>query len=272
MTDVRGTVRRAAMVLTALLLVGCAVDEQPLFPKIVNVGAAPSSPGWGMQDPAGNRSGFDYDLTNWLGEQLGFTPVSVNVLAKDREDGLQRGTVSLVVATYSINDERQAEVEFAGPYMFTQQGIMVRVEDKDLYHTVADLNGKTVCVTSGSTSSVQLRAELGFPVSVVEKDVYEQCRQALHAQQVDALSTDQLLLFGLQKIDSEVAVPPDIVFGQQERYGIGLPKGDKAKCEVVTRKLAQFIASGLWDTFFRNNLPNVPVAGHKPDPNRLNSC
>lgn len=123
-----------------------------------------------MQDAAGNRSGFDHDLTNWLGAQLGFTAVPTLALTKDREEELRSGRASLVIATYSITDKRQEKVDFAGPYMLSHQGIMVRTEDKDAYRTVADLRGKTVCVTSGSTSEQQVRTELGFPVTVTTKN------------------------------------------------------------------------------------------------------
>ncbi|HVK26281.1 MAG TPA: transporter substrate-binding domain-containing protein [Actinokineospora sp.] len=265
----------AKRLLLALLLVvaGCGADAQEpaVFGKTVNIGVSPSSPGWGTADAAGVRSGFDYDFSNWLGQHLAFTPVPVTVLARDREIELQRGTIGMVVATYSITDARREQVGFAGPYMLSQQGVMVRAAEKEKYRTLADLTGKTICVTSGSTSAKQLR-ELGFPVSVTEKDVYEQCRLALRDGQVDALSTDQLILYGLQKVDKETYVVPEIAFGQQERYGIGLPKGDKAKCEAVTTQIRTFLIDGYWDRFFAANLPGVPTEGHKPNPNRLNPC
>ncbi|SDJ13708.1 amino acid ABC transporter substrate-binding protein, PAAT family [Actinokineospora alba] len=265
-------IRRTTAVLLVLALVGCGAQaDEPLFGKTVNVGVAPSSPGLGVGDSAGNRSGFDHDLSNWLGERLGFTPVPVVVLARDREAELGRGTVGMVVATYSITDDRKELVGFAGPYLLSQQGVMVRTDDKDKYRTLSDLSGKTLCVTAGSTSAKQAR-ELGFPVSLAEKEVYEQCRLALHANQVDAITTDQLILYGLQQVDSDTYVIPDITFGQQERYGIGLPKGDKAKCEAVTAKLKTFLNDGYWERFFASNLPNVPTAGHKPNVNKMNPC
>jgi glutamate transport system substrate-binding protein len=261
--------RRLIVLLAVTLLLSACGGRKPLFGEVVNVGSAFNSPGWGMQDAAGNRSGFDHNLTNWLGAQLGFTAVPTLVLTKDREEELRSGRASLVIATYSITDKRLKKVDFAGPYMLSRQGIMVRNQDREAYRTVADLRGKTVCVTSGSTSEVQVHAELGFPVTVVTKNTYEECRQALHAYQIDAVSTDQVLLFGLQKIDKDVTVPFDIVFGQEEQYGIGLPRGGKERCEAVKGKLLDLLTNNRWEEFFGNNLPGVPLDGHKPDPKHL---
>jgi glutamate transport system substrate-binding protein len=271
MTDWHGLPGAVTAVLLASLLAGCGHADPPVFDKNVNVGLAPSSPGWDVVDSAGNRSGFDYDLSNWLGEHLGFTPVPVTVIARDRETELQRGTLTLVVSSYSITDERRKKVGFAGPYMLGQQGVMVRKADLDKYHRVDDLGGKTICVVSNSTSEKQVH-DLGFSVTVVEHDVNDQCRHDLTAGLVDAVSTDQLLLYGFAQVDQQVAVPDNIVFGQQERWGIGLPKGDTAQCEAVRAKLKEFLVDGFWEKFFSSNLPGVPVTGHKPNPNRLDEC
>jgi glutamate transport system substrate-binding protein len=178
----------------------------------------------------------------------------------------------MVVATYSITDARREKVGFAGPYMLTQQGIMIRAADRAKYQKLDDLSGKTVCSTTGSTSIEQLSSQLGFSVTKREETVPVTCMNDLLANQVDAVSTDQLLLYGLAKNNSQLYVPPDMLFGQQQRYGAGLPRGDTAKCQAVTEKLKHFINDGLWDRYFDDNLGDVPKQGHKPDANRLDPC
>jgi glutamate transport system substrate-binding protein len=272
MIDVRAAGRVLLAVSLVAWLVGCGETTPPVFPERVNVGGAPSSPGWGSGDPAGNRSGFDYQLTNYLGRELHFTPIHVTVLAKDRETSLETGIVSMVIATYSITDQRRKRVGFAGPYALTNQGIMVRAADSGKYRVVNDLNDKTICATTGSTSMEEL-LKAGLKITPVAKDVYEECRVALDNQDVDAVSTDQLLLFGISNAyPQKYYVPPSIQFGQQGQYGVGLPKGDKVKCDAVTEELKDFLAGDLWEQFFSRNLPGIPMTGHKPDPNKLYPC
>jgi glutamate transport system substrate-binding protein len=274
MTDRRGLRCLTALLTVATALAGCGQEPPgPVFESTVNVGGAPSSPGWGYGDSAANRRGFDHDLTNWLGQQIGFTPVPVMVTTRDRETALKNGIVKLVVATYSITDTRKKEVSFAGPYMLGYQGVMIRAADRDRYARLADLRGKTVCATTNSTSIRQLNELVpAIGIVVVAKDVYDQCLQALRARTIDAISTDQLLLYGMAMADPQAYVLPDVTFGQQERWGIGLPKGDKAKCEVIRKQLGNFLATDTWDVFFEKNLPGVDKTGHKPEPSQLEPC
>jgi glutamate transport system substrate-binding protein len=164
--------------------------------------------------------------------------------------------------------------------MVGQQGFMMLNENASFYDSIGKLAGKTVCATSGSTSVDQLKHSLGVKVTIVEKKVYEECRLALHAGDVDVVSTDQLILYGMAKADPGVTIPASLVFGKQERYGVGLPLGDKVKCELIRTKLKKLLVERLWDDFFAKNLGEVvkrydkdaPFDGHKPKPDSLSEC
>ncbi|ROP38972.1 transporter substrate-binding domain-containing protein [Saccharothrix texasensis] len=280
MTDRRFSRGLYLVVVSVLLLSACSSSEEPPFPARVNVGSAPSSPGWGFRDPTGARSGFDHDLTEWLGSELNFDPIEVDVVTENRERDLKNNTVSLVIANYSITDYRLEQVEIVGPYMVGHQGFMMLNENASFYDSIGKLAGKTVCATSGSTSADQLKHSLGVKVTIVEKKVYEECRLALHAGDVDVVSTDQLILYGMAKADLGVTIPPSLVFGKEERYGIGLPLGDKARCELIKAKLKEFLVGDLWKNLFESNLGDVVKRYnkdalfdvHKPKPDSLREC
>ncbi|MFI9006791.1 transporter substrate-binding domain-containing protein [Actinosynnema sp. NPDC053489] len=280
MTDRRFASSGYLAAVSILLLSACTSAEEAPFPARVNVGSAPSSPGWGFRDPTGARSGFDHDLTEWLGSELKFDPIEVDVVTENRERDLKNNTVGLVIANYSISDHRLEQVEIVGPYMVGQQGFMMLNENASFYDSIGKLAGKTVCATSGSTSVDQLKHSLGVQVTIVEKKVYEECRLALHAGDVDVVSTDQLILYGMAKADFGVTIPTGLVFGKQERYGVGLPLGDKAKCELIKAKLKEFLVGDLWDKFFAKNLGEVvkrydadaQFEVHKPRPDSLSEC
>jgi glutamate transport system substrate-binding protein len=272
MINGRGAASLAAVVVLGSLLAGC-VSSAPksLYSGSVNIGQAKDSVGWDVANADGTRTGFDADFASWLGLKLQFRPVAVDVIAANRETKLASGDVKMIVATYSISDARRKLVGFAGPYMVTQQGIMVRSADAADYHAVGDLTHKSVCVTKGSTSEAELGA-IGISVIPVTEDTYTQCLDLLNRSKVDVVSTDQLLLIGMAHGHPEVTVPQDIFFGHQERYGIGLPKGDKAACEAVTEQIKAFLISDQWNIYFNQDLPGVDIAGHKPDPNSLDPC
>ena len=260
--------RGIAAGLLALGLTACQGTPQPRppFERQVNVGMAPSSPGWSEQDSAGRRHGFDYDVTDWLAGELDLQANISNTLAADRESKLQRGDVQVIVASYSITDKRREVVGFAGPYAQTYQGFMIRRDERDAYRRLSDLKGKAICVTRGSTSAIQLKEEFAWPVTVVERDAYDECLELLLAADpiVDVVSTDQLLLFGYAAKHPRTFVPQQLVFGEQQRYGIGLPKGDIEKCRVVTAELRHLISDGTWLTFFREHFPEYDPTPYKP--------
>ncbi|MGQ0773433.1 MAG: transporter substrate-binding domain-containing protein [Pseudonocardiales bacterium] len=242
----------------------------------VNVGTLTDQPGFGELIPGSNvRAGFDIDLQRWLGNHAPhrFLPVHVDLTIDDRIRALQEDRVKLVVATFSITDERSKKIGFAGPYMITQQGVMVRAGD-DRIQNMDDLTGKTVCTLSGSTSLSQLKeGTLKDQINVIEKKGYKECADQLLDRQVDAISTEAISLEGFAHRDpTRLSVVKNIRFGAQGRFGIGLRHGDVATCEVMTAKLKEFITSGSWDIFFDQHFPGLQSELYKPDPNNLNPC
>jgi glutamate transport system substrate-binding protein len=288
--------RRTALALAVLVLSsaaacgGVSADPSPITPQpsasvsadlpaVVHVGVGTDIPGLGLLNITNNaRSGFDIDLMNWLGNNMSpaFTPVPVDVTLDDRIGELTGKQVQLVVDAFSITDQRREQIGFAGPYLLTQQGVLVRSDDKRI-RVKADLAGKTVCAQRGSTSLAQLnQSDLRNQITITEAVGTKECVDKLLSKppQVDALSTDQLVLYGFANSDTEhrLAVVPGLTFGAQERYGIGLPHGKVALCQALTMKLQQFITSGAWDSFFRSYFPNLTPADYKPQPFKLDDC
>jgi glutamate transport system substrate-binding protein len=238
----------------------------------VNVGVGTDMPGIATFDPSSQqRSGFDVDLFQWLANvEPKFTPIAVDLPIKDRIDALTEGHVDLVIEAFSITDERRKSISFAGPYLETQQGVLVRAGDRRI-HAVGDLSGKSVCAQEGSTSLEQLK-NLGVKLTTTEATGVGECVDKLLTGQLDAVSTDELILRGYASENSRLTVP-DLTFGAKERYGIGMPKGDVALCKQVTEKIKNFIASGTWTQFFDANFgTGLDRKEYKPDPYALDDC
>ena len=107
-------------------------------------------------------SGLDVEMANILVAGLGIDPNSDNVewketISDNREPFLKSGEVDLVLASYSITDERRAEVGQAGPYFVTGQQLLVKKGSG--IKSVDDLQGKEVCSVTGSTSIDNAEAE-----------------------------------------------------------------------------------------------------------------
>jgi glutamate transport system substrate-binding protein len=244
--------------------------------RSVNVGVRTDEPGFGnLIRGTNDREGFDVDLYRWLSEHVSpkFTPVPVDLTAEERERALQDGTVQLIVETYAITDPRRKFVGFAGPYMLSREGIMVRATDKRI-HTISDLPGKTVCTLSSSTADIEIRdMQLYHQINLISEPAFSTCVDLLIKGDADAVSTDQIILTGFTLDDpAHLSVVQDLTFGPQDRLGVGLPHGDTADCIKVADALKEFIISGEWDVFFTEHFPRLPHAQYKPDPNKLDRC
>ena len=211
-----------------------SLDGSPTYDAMVaadsvRIGVKEDQPGLGFLDAAtGERTGFDIEIARWVAASLGFAEDKIEFIAipsANRESAIVNGDIDYYVGTYSITDKRKAQIDFAGPYFITGQGILVAASD-DTIKSEDDLVGKTVCSATGSTPIQNIRDN--YPgVDTEEFETYSQCVDALNDGQVDAVTTDQAILIGYaaqQPDELKVVGEPFSV----EQYGVGLPLGDDA--------------------------------------------
>ena len=245
-----------------------SLDGSPTFDAMVErdgvvVGVKNDQPGLGMEDAAsGERSGFDVDIARWIAASLGFEESQieyVTIPSANREQELVNGNIDYYVGTYSITDERKEVIDFAGPYFITGQGLMVAADNDDI-NGPDDLAGKIVCSVTGSTPLQRIRDEYN-PGDTVEYDTYSQCVEQLKAGSVDAITTDEAILAGY------VAQEPDAlkIAGEpfsEERYGVGLPKGDTALLDHINTLFTD--GGDIWTAIFDANLAESGISGEQP--------
>ena len=78
------------------------------------------SPGLGFKK-SGTYVGFDVDVAKYIAKKLGYFEDEIiwkEAPSKQREAMIQNGDVDMILATYSITDERKKAVSFAGPYLW----------------------------------------------------------------------------------------------------------------------------------------------------------
>ncbi|MEO3802716.1 glutamate ABC transporter substrate-binding protein [Nonomuraea sp. B1E8] len=237
-------------------LTACGGDEQTyatVLEKVqgankIVVGTKWDQPSLGLKMGA-EPEGFDVDVAKALVKELaGGKEVEIEwkeSASSNREPFLQNGTVDMVVATYSITEERKGKVTFGGPYVIAHQDVMVRKDDTSI-NSPQDLKGKKICKAAGSNSYKRITegppdGELDIDATTVDAANYSECVQKLTGSNLDAVTTDDLILAGFAK----QAGGNFKVLGQgftDEKYGVGLKKGDTKTCEAVNTAVKK-----LWD-------------------------
>ncbi|TQK19253.1 amino acid ABC transporter substrate-binding protein (PAAT family) [Microbacterium sp. SLBN-154] len=242
--------------------------DSPTYDRMVErdgviIGVKNDQPGLGFEDvTTGERTGFDVDIARWIAASLGFDEDQITyetIPSANREQAIVNGDIDYYVGTYSITDSRKEQIDFAGPYFITGQGLLVAADNEDI-NGPDDLAGKIVCSVTGSTPLQRIRDEYS-PGDTVEYDTYSQCVEQLKAGSVDAITTDEAILAGYVALEpDELKIAGDPF--SEERYGVGLEKGDTALKDHIN---ALFNDGGdVWTALFEEHLAPAGIEGEQP--------
>ena len=213
----------------------------------ITIGTKFDQPGFGLANPQGVPEGFDVEVAKIVAGGLGIAPEDIQwkeTVSANRESFIQNGDVDVVVATYTINDARKQLIDFAGPYYVAGQDIMVATGNPLGIEGPDDLAGKRVCSVEGSTPAQNIRDN--YPEAQLTLfDVYSKCADALRNGQVDAVTTDNVILTGLVQGGQGAFELVGNPF-TQEPYGIGLAKGDDDFRAYINDTLEQSFEDGSW--------------------------
>ena len=214
----------------------------------ITIGTKFDQPGFGLLNPQTKKpEGFDVEIAKIIAGKLGIKADDITwteTVSANREPFIQNGQVDIVVATYTINDTRKQVVDFAGPYYEAGQDIMVKKGNPEKIDGPDALAGKKVCSVEGSTPAQNIRTN--YPqAQLITYDVYSKCADDLKNGNVQAVTTDNVILTGL------VAGSPDSfeLVGKpftKEPYGIGLKKGDTEFRNFINDVLEESFQDGSW--------------------------
>ncbi|MGQ1839521.1 glutamate ABC transporter substrate-binding protein [Kocuria turfanensis] len=213
----------------------------------VRIGIKYDQPGLGFRD-GDQYTGFDVDVAKYVANELGYSEDQIEWVespSANRENMLANDQVDMIFATYSITEERDQTVDFAGPYFVAGQDLLVRTDDTSITGP-DDLEGKNLCSVTGSTSAQKVKEDQPG-ANLVEQPGYADCLTALESGQVDAVTTDDIILAGLAATEANQGKFK--VVGNtfsEERYGVGLPQGSD-QCEAVNEAITKMIDEGAWE-------------------------
>ena len=240
--------------------------------KKLTIGVKADQPGLGLQTGS-TYSGFDIEIAKIVAKGLGVDESGITwktTVSANREPYIQQGQVDLVVATYTINDERKKVVNFAGPYYVAGQDLLVPTNS-----TITgpeSLAGKKVCSVSGSTPAKRIQTDYK-DAQLQQFDSYSKCVTALAGGQVDAVTTDDIILAGYASQDQYAGKFK--VVGKKfstEPYGIGVKKDDTTGCNKVNEILKTAASDGSYKKAWDATLGKSGTAAPELDVSKLSNC
>lgn len=231
----------------------------------ITIGTKFDQPLFGLVAPDGEPVGFDVEMGQIVADSLGVEAVFEEAPTPQRESLIETGEHDIIVATYTINETRKEVVDFAGPYYVAGQSIMV-MQDNDEIGGPDDLDGQVVCSADGSTPAQNIAEN--FPeAELVTYTDYTSCLDPLRSGQVDAVSTDNVILAGY--VDEN---PDDFMLvGElftEEPYGIGLPLGDDEFRDFLNDVIESAYEDGTWEEAWNNTAGVVLDVPEQPEVDR----
>ena len=232
----------AAGVLAAGVLVGCGgsgsssgsdsgsggdaifrtLDEIKSSGKLV-IGVFSDKNPFGYVDENGEYAGYDIELAKRLGEDLGVEVEYVSTEAASRVEYLQTGKVDIVLANFTVTDERAEQVDFASPYMNVALGVVSH--DDNVITDLSQVGDGEVIVITGTTAETYLTAN-NPEIKLQKYDTYASAKTAFENGTGVAWANDntEVIAFanesdgytvGIEELGSKDTIAPAVSKGNE---------------------------------------------------------
>ena len=191
----------------------------------INIGVFSDKNPFGYVDENGEYQGYDVYFAERIGEDLGVDINYVSTEAANRIEYLQTGKVDIILANFTVTEERAEEVDFALPYMNVALGVVSR--DDNVIESLDNWNSDdSIIVISGTTAETYLIDN--YPDFTLQKfDSYATAKEAFENGTSVAWANDntEVIAFSLQNEGYTVGIPS---LGSQDTIAPAVSKGNES--------------------------------------------
>ena len=190
----------------------------------INIGVFSDKNPFGYVDENGDYQGYDVYFAERIGQDLGVEINYVSTEAANRVEYLQTGKVDIILANFTVTEERAQQVDFAKPYMNVALGVVS--PDSRVITDLSEIGeGEEVIVISGTTAETYL--EKNNPEIKLQKyDTYANAKNALENGNGVAWANDntEVIAYALQNPGYTVGIPS---LGSQDTIAPAVSKGNE---------------------------------------------
>lgn len=211
-----------------------SIEEIQESGKII-IGVFSDKKPFGYVDSNGDYQGYDVYFGNRIAQDLGVEVEYVPVEAASRVEYLVSNKVDIILANFTVTEERKEKVDFTLPYMKVALGVVS--PDDALITDVEQLNGKTLIVSKGTTAETYFTEN--YPnVNLLKFDQYSEAYNALLDGRGDALSTDntEVLAWALENEGFSVGVES---LGSIDTIAAAVQKGNDELLDWLNNEIVE---------------------------------
>lgn len=238
------------------------LDEIKESGKVV-IGVFSDKAPFGYVDENGEYQGYDVYFAERLAKDLNVDVEYVSTDPASRVEYAATGKVDIVLANFTVTEERAKQVDFALPYMKVMLGVVS--PDSSLITDVEELNGKNLIVVKGTTAETYF--EKNYPdVNLQKYDEYADAYNALLDGRGDAFSTDntEVLAWALSNLGFTVGID---ALGNADTIAPAVGKGNTTLLEWLNDEIVALGEENFFHADYEETL--APVYGEAADPDSL---
>lgn len=216
---------------------------------VLKVGVKQDVPNFGYYSAeSGDYEGMEIEIARKVAKSLGVDIQFTAVTAQTREAVMDNGQVDIVIATYTITPERQANYNFSTPYYTDEIGFLVNRSTG--ISTIKDLDGMTIGVAQGSTTKAAITEyakanHLNFKFAQLGS--YPELAISLYAKRIQAFSVDKSILSGYRSNKTKIL---DEGFNTQS-YGIATKKSNTEVNEYINSLIEKWQKDGTLSKIYK---------------------
>jgi len=200
----------------------------------INIGVFSDKSPFGYVDENGEYQGYDVYFANRLAKDLGVEVNFVSTEAASRIEYLQTGKVDVILANFTVTDERAEEVDFCLPYMSVSLGVVSPKSAPVTSLDNWDANNQMI-VISGTTAETYLTEN--YPDIPLQKyDTYANAKNALENGNGVAWANDntEVIAYANTNPDFEVSIPQ---LGDQDTIAPAVAKGNTTLSDWINSEI-----------------------------------
>ncbi len=220
----------------------------------VNIGVFSDKNPFGYVDENGEYQGYDVYFANRLGEDLGVKVNFVSTEAANRVGNLETGKVDIILANFTVTEERAQKVDFALPYMNVALGV-VSPDSKVITDLSQIGTDEEVIVISGTTAETYL-TENNPEIKLQKYDTYANAKNALENKNAVAWANDntEVIAFALQNPGYTVGIPS---LGSQDTIAPAVSKGNETLLNWINGEIKALAAERFFHKDYEETLADT---------------